>query len=162
MAINALWVGIHLQDPALMTILVPALVLALAPAKHTKVLATVSTLAAIATAIVPPLAGALSDNARRRGGDRRLQTAIILAIDTIALVVLPQTSTIVDLGAGGHRRHHRANERVDRLSGALTGTCTPPVLGAKSRSRFACANNSTERTLQTGPLSFILDIMTPP
>ncbi len=96
-AINALWVGVHFQDAALMTILVPALLLVLAPANHTNVLAVLSTIAAIATAIVPPFAGALSDRMRRGGGDRRIQTAVILAIDTLALVAMAQVSTIVGL-----------------------------------------------------------------
>ena len=96
-AINALWVGVHFQDAALMTILVPALLLVLAPANHTNVLAVLSTIAAIATAIVPPFAGALSDRSRRSGGDRRIQTAVILAIDTVALLVMAQVSTIVGL-----------------------------------------------------------------
>jgi len=97
LAINALWVGVHFQDAALMTILVPALLLVLAPANHTNVLAALSTIAALATAIVPPLAGALSDSSRRKGGDRRLQTGAILAVDTIALLVMAQVSTIVGL-----------------------------------------------------------------
>lgn len=97
LAINALWVGVHFQDAALMTILIPAILLVMAPANHTNVLAVLSTIAAIATAIVPPVAGALSDRSRRAGGDRRVQTAIILAIDTIALIVMAQVSTIVGL-----------------------------------------------------------------
>jgi MFS family permease len=99
LAINALWVGVHFQDAALMTILVPALLLVLAPVDHLKVLAILSTVAAVAAAIVPPFAGAFSDSARRRGGDRRLQTAVILAVDTIALIVMAQVSTIAALGA---------------------------------------------------------------
>ena len=82
-----------------MAILVPALLLVLAPANHTNVLAVLSTLAAIATAIVPPFAGAWSDRGRRRGGDRRIQTAIILAIDTVALLVMAQVSSVVGLGS---------------------------------------------------------------
>jgi MFS family permease len=97
LAINALWVGVHFQDAALMTILVPALLLVLAPANHTNVLAVLSTIAAIATALVPPLAGAFSDRSRRRGGDRRIQTAVILAVDTIALLAMAQVSTVVGL-----------------------------------------------------------------
>ncbi|HEV8021615.1 MAG TPA: MFS transporter [Candidatus Lustribacter sp.] len=97
LAINALWVGVHFQDAALMTILVPALLLVLAPANHTNVLAALSTIAAVATAIVPPLAGALSDRSRRRGGDRRIQTALILTVDTIALLAMAQVSTVIGL-----------------------------------------------------------------
>ena len=65
LAVNALWVGVHFQDAALMTILVPAILLVLAPDNHTNLLALLSTIGAIATAIVPPFAGALSDTARR-------------------------------------------------------------------------------------------------
>ena len=97
LAINALWVGVHFQDAALMTILVPALLLVLAPANHTNVLAILSTVAAFSAAIVPPLAGAFSDRSRRSGGDRRIQTGIILAVDTVALLVMSQVSTIVGL-----------------------------------------------------------------
>jgi len=97
LAINALWVGVHFQDAALMTILVPALLLVLAPANHTNVLAALSTIAAIATALAPPLAGTFSDRSRRLGGDRRIQTAVVLAVDTIALLVMAQVSTIVGL-----------------------------------------------------------------
>lgn len=99
LAINALWVGVHFQDAALMTILVPAILLVLAPADHTNVLAVLSTIAAIATAIVPPLAGALSDRSRRRGGDRRVQTALILTVDTIALLAMAQVTTVAGLTA---------------------------------------------------------------
>ncbi len=96
-AINALWVGVHFQDAALMSIIVPALLLQLAPAEHTHVLAVLSTVVAIGTAIVPPLAGALSDRLRRRGGDRRVQTAIVLVIDAVALVAMAYASSIVNL-----------------------------------------------------------------
>jgi MFS family permease len=99
LAVNALWIGVHFQDAALMAILVPAMLLVLAPAGHTNVLAVLSTFAAIATAIVPPVAGALSDRARRRGGDRRLQTAIVLAVDTLALLAMAQVTTVTELGA---------------------------------------------------------------
>jgi MFS family permease len=98
-AINALWVGVHFQDAALMSIIVPAMLLLLAPANHTYVLAVLSTVVAIATAILPPLAGVFSDRLRRRGGDRRIQTAVLLAIDAAALLGMAYASTIVDLGA---------------------------------------------------------------
>ena len=82
-----------------MSIIVPALLLVLAPANHTYVLAVLSTVVAIATAILPPLAGVFSDRLRRDGGDRRMQTAVLLAIDAIALLGMAYASTIVDLGA---------------------------------------------------------------
>jgi MFS family permease len=83
--LNALWVGIHFQDTALISIVVPAMVLRLAPHDHTAVLAVLATLVGAAVALVPPLAGWLSDRARRRGGDRRRETAIALAVDVAAV-----------------------------------------------------------------------------
>ncbi len=82
-----------------MSIIVPALLLQLAPANHTYVLAVLSTVVAIGTAIVPPLAGMVSDRLRRREGDRRVQTAVVLAIDAVALVAMAYVSTVFDLGA---------------------------------------------------------------
>ncbi len=98
-AINALWIGVHFQDAALLSIIVPALLLTLAPRDHTNVLALLSTLAAIGGALAPPFAGAFSDWSRRRGGDRRVQTAIVLGIDTVALVAMAYVSTIVALAS---------------------------------------------------------------
>ena len=95
---NALWVGIHFQDAALMAIIVPAILLQLAPADHTRLLAVISTAVAIGTAVVPPFAGALSDRLRRRGGDRRVQTAVVLLIDAAALLWMYYVQTVVDLG----------------------------------------------------------------
>ena len=97
-AINALWVGVHFQDAALMAIIVPALLLQLAPAHHTYALAVISTAVAVGSAIVPPFAGALSDRLRRRGGDRRVQTAVVLAIDALALVAMAYVQSAFDLG----------------------------------------------------------------
>jgi MFS family permease len=84
-ALNALWLGIHFQDTALIAIVVPAIVLRIAPHDHTAVLAVLATLVGAAVVLVPPLAGWLSDRARRRGGDRRRETAIALAVDVGAV-----------------------------------------------------------------------------
>lgn len=84
-ALNALWIGIHFQDTALISIVVPAIVLRLAPHDHTAVLAVLATLVGAAVAVVPPIAGWLSDRARRRGGDRRRETAIALGVDVLAV-----------------------------------------------------------------------------
>jgi MFS family permease len=64
---------------------VPAIVLTLAPHDHTAVLSVLATLVVAAVALVPPLAGWLSDRARRRGGDRRRETAVALAVDIVAV-----------------------------------------------------------------------------
>jgi MFS family permease len=60
-------------------------VLRLAPRDHTAVLALLATLVGAAVALVPPVAGWLSDRGRRRGGDRRRETAVALAVDVAAV-----------------------------------------------------------------------------
>lgn len=99
-AVNALWLGIQFQDAALLAIIVPALVLRLAPENHTAVLALLATLASLAVALVPPLAGALSDRARRAGGDRRKETALALGADALALVAMGFAASTASLGFG--------------------------------------------------------------
>jgi MFS family permease len=98
-ALNTLWAGIHFQDTALLAIVVPALVLHLAPREHTAVLALLATLIGISVAVTPPIAGALSDAARRRGGDRRVETAAALAVDVLALAAMAFAVSIGQLGA---------------------------------------------------------------
>ncbi len=77
----------------------PALLLRLAPREHTAVLAVLATLTGIAVAATPSIAGILSDRARRRGGDRRRETAIALAIDVIALGGMALATSTGALGA---------------------------------------------------------------
>jgi len=83
--LNALWLAVQFQDGALLAIIIPALLLRIDPARHVWALATLTTLAAIAATIVPPIAGAYSDRAARRGGDRRVETAIALLVDALAI-----------------------------------------------------------------------------
>jgi len=71
-----------------MAIVVPAIVLRLAPRDHIAIFAVLATLVGVAVAVVPPIAGALSDRARRRGGDRRRETAVALAVDVVALAAM--------------------------------------------------------------------------
>ncbi|HTW83844.1 MAG TPA: MFS transporter [Candidatus Sulfotelmatobacter sp.] len=101
-AVNALWLGIQFQDAAILAIIVPAILLQLdrqhGTNVHTDVLALYATLAAIAATFVPMVAGALSDRARRRGGDRRRETAIALAVDVLALGAMAISHTIGLLG----------------------------------------------------------------
>ncbi|HEX3550747.1 MAG TPA: MFS transporter [Candidatus Elarobacter sp.] len=77
----------------------PALLLRLAPREHTAVLAVLATLAGIAVAVTPSVAGILSDRARRRGGDRRRETAIALAVDVLALGGMALATSSGALGA---------------------------------------------------------------
>ena len=90
--------GIHFQDTALISIVVPALVLRLAPLDHTAVLSVLATMVGVAVAVVPPLAGWFSDRARRRGGDRRVETAIALAVDVAAVGAMAFAFSIGALG----------------------------------------------------------------
>ncbi|MDB5042383.1 MAG: transporter [Candidatus Eremiobacteraeota bacterium] len=93
-ALNALWLGIQFQDSAILAIVVPSILLRLAPQSHTGILAAIATVVATAWVFVPPLAGALSDRARRRGGDRRREVAITLGLDIAALVALAYAHSI--------------------------------------------------------------------
>ena len=76
------------QDASILAIVVPAILLRAAPAQHTALLAAIATAVATAWVFAPPIAGALSDRARRRGGDRRVETAIALGIDVVALLAM--------------------------------------------------------------------------
>lgn len=73
--------------------------LQLAPRDHTAVFALLATFAGAAVVLVPPLAGWLSDRARRRGGDRRRETAIALAVDVLAIGTMAFCASIGALGA---------------------------------------------------------------
>jgi MFS family permease len=97
-AVNALWLGIQFQDTAILAIVVPSLLLTLAPATHTGVLALLATCVAAAWVFVPPVAGAISDRLAARGGDRRVQTAVILVVDIAALLAMSYAHTIGALG----------------------------------------------------------------
>jgi MFS family permease len=98
LALNAAWAAIQFQEGALLAIVVPALLLRLSPANHTAILAIVATIAAIFAALVPPIAGALSDRSRRRGGDRRVQTAVALGVDALAVLALAYATTPLLVG----------------------------------------------------------------
>ena len=73
--------------------------LRLAPRHHVEVLAALATFVGAAVALTPPLAGILSDRARRRGGDRRRETACALAVDVIALGAMTFAASVGALGA---------------------------------------------------------------
>jgi MFS family permease len=92
--LNALWLPLIFQDTALMTIAVPAATLRLAPANHVFVLAVLASIAALATMIVPPLGGWLSDALRRRGGSRRSFVAAGIVIDVAALIALSYAQSL--------------------------------------------------------------------
>ncbi|MBV9409615.1 MAG: MFS transporter, partial [Candidatus Eremiobacteraeota bacterium] len=76
----------------------PQLLLRLAPQHHTVLLATLATFSATAYALTPPVAGWLSDRARRRGGDRRRETAFALVVDVAALAGMTFAATVGEIG----------------------------------------------------------------
>jgi MFS family permease len=92
--LNFLWLPLTFQDTALLTIAVPAMTVRLAPEHHVFVLAALASIAALATMLVPPLSGWLSDARRRRGGSRRSFVAVGILIDVAALVGLAYANTL--------------------------------------------------------------------
>lgn len=98
MVLNALWAPLTLQDAAVTTIAVAAILLRMAPAKHTAVLATFVSLAAVVSMLVQPLAGAFSDYVRRAGGQRRTIVLAGVAIDGACLFLMRGADSVVALG----------------------------------------------------------------
>ena len=83
--LNAFWVPINFQNSAILAIAVPADLLRIAGANHTRVLALLVSVAAALAMVVPPIAGAISDHVRRRGGLRRPVILIGAAINVAGL-----------------------------------------------------------------------------
>jgi MFS family permease len=96
--INFLWLPITFQDTALITIAVPATTVRLAPENHVFVLSVLASVAALATMLVPPLSGWLSDAQRRRGGSRSSFVIAGLVIDVAALAGLAYANTLLMFG----------------------------------------------------------------
>jgi MFS family permease len=92
--INAFWVPLHFQDTALIAISVPAALLAIAPADHVRVFAVVAALVSFVSMIVPPIAGAISDNMRLRGIPRRVPIVAGAALDVACLVLMAQVHSL--------------------------------------------------------------------
>jgi MFS family permease len=92
--LNFLWLPLTFQDTALLTIAVPAMTVRLAPANHVLVLSALASVAALATMVVPPMSGWLSDARRRRGGSRRSFALAGILIDVAALVALSRVGTL--------------------------------------------------------------------
>jgi len=93
--INFLWLPITFQDTALVTIAVPATTARLAPQNHVFVLSILASITALATMLVPPLSGWMSDAQRRRGGSRSSFVMAGLIIDVVALVGLAYSNSLL-------------------------------------------------------------------
>ncbi|MDQ6767277.1 MAG: MFS transporter [Candidatus Eremiobacteraeota bacterium] len=92
--LNAYWIPINFQNAALITIAVPAALLRISGANHTAVLAVLISVVAAVAMLVPPLAGAISDYFRRRGGLRRPFIVLGAAVNVLGLVWMSRTAGI--------------------------------------------------------------------
>ncbi len=92
--LNAYWIPINFQTTAIMTIAVPAVLLHLSAANHTQVLAVLVSVASILAMVVPPVAGAISDHLRRRGGLRRPVILIGAAVNVLGLFWMARAITL--------------------------------------------------------------------
>ncbi len=93
--LNALWISLTVQDTALLTIAVPQAIAAFAPRYHVTALAFLVSVSSLVAMLVPPVAGAFSDAARRNGGFRRTWIIAAVAVDALALIVLSSVRSIV-------------------------------------------------------------------
>jgi MFS family permease len=97
--LNAFWVPLAFQEAALLAIAVPARLLELAPKSYTSALATIASLSAVVSMIAPPIAGAISDQLRRRHGGMRKSIIVSGAvIDIIFLLLAMRATTTLQFG----------------------------------------------------------------
>lgn len=92
--LNAFWIPINFQNSALLTIAVPAALLHISGANHTTVLAMLVSVVAAMAMLVPPVAGAISDHFRRRGGLRRPFVLLGAGINVVGLAWMSRTTTL--------------------------------------------------------------------
>lgn len=92
--INAFWVPLFFQDAALPAISVPAVLTAMAPRDHVKWVAFVLAFVAFVSMVVPPIAGAISDNLRQRGVPRRVPIICGAALDVACLLMMAEVHTV--------------------------------------------------------------------
>lgn len=92
--LNAYWIPINFQNSAILTIAVPAALLHLAGTHHTAVLAILISVAGVLSMLVPPVAGAMSDHFRRKGGLRRPFIVAGAVVNVVGLFWLSRTTSI--------------------------------------------------------------------
>lgn len=97
LAVNALCVAFQFQDTALFSVIVPMIVLELVPHAHVLALASLATLATAVGTLTPAAAGYLSDRGKRAHVSRRVQTALVVGLDVLALTVIATTRSAVTL-----------------------------------------------------------------
>lgn len=98
--LSAYWIPINFQGSAILAIAVPSALLTIARANHTAALAMLASVVAIVAMVVPPLAGAISDHFRRRGGIRRPFIMIGAAVNVAGLYWMSHTATLMPFTTG--------------------------------------------------------------
>lgn len=99
-ALSAYWFSLNFQGAALLTIVIPTALDRLAYGSHTLVLARLAVLGAVVAMVLPPIAGALSDRVRRRGGQRRPMLLWGTGVDVIGLLVISSAGNLYTLTTG--------------------------------------------------------------
>jgi MFS family permease len=95
LAVNALCVAFQFQDATLLSIIVPAIVLHMAPRTHVATFAALATISMAVATVTPTAAGWHSDRRQRRSGaSRRVQTAAVLGLDVLALSAIAITHSL--------------------------------------------------------------------
>ena len=99
--LNAYWVPLNFQGSALLAIAVPAALLKIqGGANHTQVFATLASMVAAISILVPPPVGAISDRMRRhRGVHRRAFILLGTALNAAGLVWLAFTGSLLSFTA---------------------------------------------------------------
>jgi MFS family permease len=88
-AVNALFLAFQFQDASLLSIILPAIVLHLTPRTHITTFSALATISIGVATLTPTIAGWHSDRRKRRSGaSRRIQTAVVLGLDVVALSVI--------------------------------------------------------------------------
>lgn len=98
--LSAYWIPINFQGSAILAIAVPAALLTISGANHTAVLATLASAVATLAMVVPPVAGAISDHFRRRGGIRRPFILVGAAVNVAGLFWMSHTTSLIPFAGG--------------------------------------------------------------
>jgi len=84
--LNAYWIPLNFQNAALLSIVIPAMLLRFAGVDHITMLALLASLVAFISMIVPPVAGEISDRLHRAGSPRRPLILIGAVVNAGALL----------------------------------------------------------------------------
>lgn len=96
----AFWFAINFQQAALITIVVPTALDRITRISHTAALARLVTVGDLLALIAPPLAGALSDRLRLRGGQRKHVLLAGAGVDMAGLAIAATAPGLARLTAG--------------------------------------------------------------